>query len=209
MISTLVLIIVFYFLSKSSEEMTYDVFLLNQDVQSGCKIEKEMVYPVSIPEKSLLPEACKTLDEIIGKYCGRDMKNGALLSLNDLTVLQNGIHYPSSTNGNVLYSLSLESDDVNGWWIAKGNSVMIYIYDANQQVYETMNSQAADTGCVSVTIMESVRIIRLMDENGSEVTAEGVKPAMACLEVSKEQAQILFDAENSKKIKLIPQNPTD
>jgi hypothetical protein len=207
-ISVLVLLSVFYFLSRTTEDKAYNVFLLNQDVLSGCKIEKAMVYSLPIPEKSLLPEACRTLDEIIGKYCNRDMKNGALISMNDLTLLQNGIIYPSVKSGNVLYSLALESDDANGWWMAKGNLVLIYIYDANLLTYDEMNSQTADTGKASVTIMESVRIIRLLDENGSEVTTQGVKPAMACLEVSKEQAQVLFDAENSKKIKLIPQNPT-
>ncbi len=208
-ISILILCLLFCFLSKSSKEKTYSVFLLNQDVQSGSKIEKDMVYSVSIPLSCAFPDTCQKMEDIEGRYLACDMKNGELIAFHDLQTTQSGVVYPSVSEGKVLYTLALKAEDANGWWISKGNEILLYIYDDNIQRKGVTDfvSQEKAASENSIQIIEQAKIVRVMDETGKEIVQEGKPPGMICLELSEEQAQQLFKAENSKKIKLIALNP--
>ncbi|MHB1485167.1 MAG: Flp pilus assembly protein CpaB [Saccharofermentanales bacterium] len=195
-ISVLIFLILFYFMSKSAKENEYDIFLLNRDINAGEKIEKTMLTILSIPQSSILPNAYKDINEIIGKFVLNDMKKGDMLSKRDLINLQNGIIYPALHKGNVLYTISLKAEDANGWWLAKGNKVQVFI------------GKDSDDPVNSPEKIESAKIIRIMDESGAEINQDLIKePKMVCLEVKDEEAKILFKAEGTRKIKLIALNP--
>lgn len=201
-ISIFIFLILFYFLSQSAIEKEYNIFLINQDISAGEKIEKTMLSSIAIPQTCVLPQACKNADEIIGKILLNDLKKGDLLSVRDLIASQNGIIYPSLHKGMILYTLSLKAEDANGWWIAKGNRIKLYVSK------ETEQGSSFENQSNTIEIIESARIIRIMDETGVEIKQDLIKqPKMVCLEVSTEEAQILFLAEGTRKIKLLAMNP--
>lgn len=195
-ISIIIFILLFYFLSQSSKMKEYKVYLISRDIGAGEKIEKTMLSPISIPQNCVLPQVCKNADEIIGRFALNNMKKGDLLSYRDLSLLQNGIIYPSLHNGKILYTLSLKAEDANGWWIAKGNIVQLYVYENELNNVDQ-----------PIEIIEASRIVRIMDETGTEINQEYKQPRMVCLEVSALEAQILFKAEGTRKIKLLAMNP--
>ena len=208
-ISILIFVIIFYFLSQFAKEKTYKVFLLKQDLAAGNPLEQSMISIIEIPQSSVLPQSCKKFDEFLGKNIVNDMKAGELLSINDIQVEENGIKYPQLSEGMVLYTLTVDPDDVNGWWIAKGNDVVLLIYNPIIEKESFVNSSMQEAMIVlenSIQTIDSVKIIRIMDEKGKEVLPDGNEPKIICLEVTKEQAEILFKAENGKKIKLIAKN---
>lgn len=219
LISITILIVLFCVLFKFSKEKTYPVFLLNQNVPSGCRIERNMIRSVSLPQSSILPNICKKTEDIIGKVLARDMENGDLLSLKDLQIFENGVVYPSIAQGNVLYTLALNAEDANGWWITKGNKINLLIYDMkmaaavnpsieNESVGNPDSQNEAGLG-KPIQQIESVKIVRIMDEAGNEISQDGKPPKMVCLELSNAQAQELFQAENEKKVKLIAKNSNE
>lgn len=197
LISISILVILFCGLSKFSKEKTYPVFLLTQDVSSGCKIEKDMIRSVFIPESCNLPSICKRKEDIVDKILACDIKEGDILSLQDLSTSENTDGYPSIAQGKFLYTLALKAEDANGWWIKKGNEIDMLVYDATV------------TSMDPIQWIESVKIIRIMDESGNETLQDGEPPKMVCLELSNEQAHQLFQAENGKKIKIIAKSQTN
>lgn len=210
-ISILFFVLLFYLFSATAREKTYSIFLLNEDAQSGCMLVREMVRSVKIPESCALQGVCTDISEMEGKYLANDMEAGALLLIGDLLESRNGIAYPLASQDNVAYTLALEADNANGWWIAQGNEVSLYLYDdiKRKENYEDPLTSQESVNESPVQIIGPVRIIRIMTETGEEIQQDGSIPDMVCLELTKEQARILFCAENNKKIKLIAENTNE
>ena len=200
LISFAILLIMFYSLSRFAKEKTYPIFLLNRNVPAGCRIEKEMIRSVMVPESCIFPTALKKTADIVGSILSRDLNDGDILCLQDLQSSDSGIDYPTVSEGKLLYTLGLKPEDANGWWIRTGNEINLLLYDktidSNGSIKENQMKQ-----------IESVKIIRIMDESGNEIIQSGKPPKMVCLEMTEEQTQMLFQAENGKKIKLIAKNP--
>lgn len=209
-ISFLLLILIFTATSRMTKEKTYPVFLLKQDATAGCQMEEGMISTMMLPVSCILPNACVRSEDILGKFLLSNMKAGDMLTSHNLDVTCNGITYPDIGNGNVLYTIALKSENANGWWISKGNEAMVFLYENTEQEKEYEKISVQTNGylpVVPVRIIERVKIIRIMDENGIETSVSGKQPGMICIEINKEEARLLFNAENGKRIKIVAKNP--
>lgn len=205
-------LILFFILSQTVKEDTYTIFLVNRDLRSGTVLDETMLTSVKIPYSSTLPQTCRQMETIKGKTLNCDLNKGEVLSVRNLQPVQDGISYPDLDPGMVLYTLALEPDHANGWWIAKGNRVNLYLYTpAGLSEMSGTSDEVINPGDSPgpIQMIESVKIMRIMDENGKEAVQGETAPAMVCLEITKKQAETLFEAENVKKIKLIAENPEE
>lgn len=212
LISLALFISLYFLLSGLSNEKTYPVYLLNQDLNAGSKLEKTMFDIIMIPQSCNIPQACKKAEDIVGTYLVGDMKKGGLISVEDIAASQSGIIYPSIGQGKVLYTIALKAEDANGWWIGKGNDIILCVFDDSLQeksVEDPINQETSNEPANPIQMLESIKIVRIMDETGREILADGKPPKMVCMEVTKEQAEIIYKAENGKKIKIIAQNPNE
>lgn len=222
-ISIFTLLLLFYFLSQSGKEKTKIVYFINQDLEAGEKFESKMISTTNIPLSSSLTQAVSSINTIIGKRSINNLKKGDLISKKDINEKENGIAYPLLEEGKVLYTIALNPEDANGYWLEKGNEILIYIdeksnnnyspedktIDNNLNVKETKSDGDNNTlsgESVIVERIEKAKIVRIMDENGNETLLKNTKPKMICLEMTQTQAQFLFKAEKSKKIKILPHN---
>ncbi len=199
LISIAILMIIFYSLSRFVKEKTYPVFLLNKNVPAGCMIEKEMIRSVMIPESCIFPTAFKKAADIVGSILTRDMNEGDVLCLQDIQSSDSRIDYPTVSQGKLLYTLAFKPEDANGWWIRTGNEINLLLYDSTIDSNGSIEEN-------KILQIDSLKIIRIMDESGNEIIQSGKPPKMVCLEMTEAQTQMLFEAENGKKIKLIAKN---
>ncbi len=207
-ISIFIFVVLFYFLSFSSKEKAKKLYLLKTDIASGTLINKEMIEEIFLPINNNLMQACSDEKKIIGSYILSDMKKGDLISNHDLQISDSGVIYPMVAEGKVLYTMVLKPEEANGWWIQKGNEIIIYIQNekpTGPTVNQTGLTETDDQN--SVVILENIKIVRIMDELGAEMLPGSKKqPEIVCLEVTDKQAQKIFTSERDKKIKLLAKN---
>jgi Flp pilus assembly protein CpaB len=202
-VSIMILLTLYVLLHQQKKSDDIEIFLLNKNLSAGSIIASDMIRSVKIPKETILPNACKSREEIIGMFALTDMKKDGILSAEDIAIEQNGVSYKNLKEGDVLYTLALKPEDANGWWLAKGNIVDLLLL--NQSGYKA-ESETADEPGVFIDVIESVRILRIMDETGEQIDT-GEKPArLVCLELTMEQAKAVFKTENTKRIKIVAKN---
>ena len=187
---------------KESEKFT-SLYLFKSDLPSGSIIAAADILEIKVQSDTGLSTEYADAYEITGKYIHSDVRSGQLVLKSDLFDNESSRVYDDIEPGNVLYTLSLKAEDVNGWWIRPGNLVDILIYD--ETGYNNF-SQREDSDVKNPETIENLKIIRLMDENGKDTAKSGKPPVLICLETEYENAGILFEAEITKKIKIITGN---
>jgi Flp pilus assembly protein CpaB len=188
-------------------ETEYNVFLIRYPVQAGTKLNMDMIQQITLKGSSQFENAASKSDTLIGQYLRRDMESGQMLLIRDLYTQGDQNYFSGVTQGRVLYTLSVDADDANGWWLTPGLFVNLFLYDprftnpTKAITHENDNSIIMDS---PVQIIENIKLLRVMDNTGSCDYQTGKPPSMVCMEMTRDQAMLLFEAENSMKIKIIP-----
>lgn len=202
-ISIAILLILYLFLNQQDRSGDTEIFLLNKNLKAGSVIASDMIRGVKISRNTILPNACKSKEEIVGMFTLTDLKKDEILSVEDISIEKNGLSYQNLNEGNVLYTLALKPEDANGWWLAKGNIVDLLLL--KPAGLKPVSATVEESGII-IDVIESVRIARIMDETGVPIDT-GEKPAkLICLELSMEQAKAVFETESTKRIKIVAKN---
>lgn len=202
-ISITILLTLYVLLNQKNKGSEIEIFLLNKNLKAGSIIASDMIRSIKIPGETILPNVCKSEEEIIGMFTLTDIRKDEILSVQDISIEQNGLTYQSLNEGNVLYTLALKPEDANGWWLAQGNIVDLLLL--KQAGFKPDTATVEQSGII-IDVIESVRIARIMDETGVPI-GTGEKPAkLICLELTMEQARTVFETENTKKIKIVAKN---
>jgi len=190
---------------KESEKFT-KLYIYSKDLPAGSIIFNADITEIKVSSDSNLIQDYALLNAIEGKYIHSDVKSGQLIIGSDLFTHDAPAVFNDLEPGNVLYTLSMKAPDVNGWWIRPGNIVDVLILDVQISGQSNNLIPDQDNSGERVKILENLKVIRLMDENGKNIKDSGKLPVIICLEIAYEDARILFDAESTKKLKIITGN---
>jgi len=202
----ILLILLYSAVSGKEADKFTKLYAYNKDLPAGSIVFKTDISEIKVSNDSSLNQNYAPLNTIEGKYIHSDVKSGQLIIGSDLFEHEPLTVFKDLERGNVLYTLSMKAPDVNGWWIRPGNIVDILILDTKVHGQSNDLILGQDNPDERVIILENLRVIRLMDENGNNIKDSGKLPVIICLEISYEKAGILFDAESTKKIKIITGN---
>jgi len=201
----LVLLILLYSAvsGKESDKFTR-IYVYNKDLPAGSLITSTDILEIKIHRDGKLNQSYALLADIENMYIHSDVKSGQIIIESDLHLNENLTVFNDLEPGNTLYTLSIRAEDVNGWWLRPGNIVDILIFDKTEPNNKFALSE--DYTNDKITMLGNLKVVRLMDENGNNIKDSAKSPAIICLEIPYEKAGMLFEAEITKKIKIITGN---
>ncbi len=167
-----------------------------RDIKKGDTISNDMVRIIEIPA-DLFNNSLGDKDMFIGKTAGRDIGAGDIISVNDIEPECKVNDYPVIGPGKRLFSMHIEPEQANGCWLFENNMIDLYlqlpVFTNDQGTAE----EITDTISSSVIVVENVRIIRIMDENGSEISNGSGSSRILSLELDPEIIKIVaFSVKN-------------
>ena len=168
------------------------VVMVKTDIPAGSQISLEQLTLVEIPENAA---AClmTELTEAAGQWTAVGLKAGEIISRQRLAVSASGLQYPDSGPGRRLLTLNLNPADANGYWLAAGNRVDLYLVPRNRENF------------ADIQVMENIRIMSVLS-GGSEENG-GIKSSLSgdcliCFDLNSEQARLLSSAPGIYDIRL-------
>lgn len=163
-----------WFAGSSRKDIdTIEVVSISADIRAGTRIEAEYLDYIEITDASYRETYFQDIQEVLGQWLLFDLKQGEILTRNRLDVKAAGIDYPGSAPGRRLMTVRLSPAEANGFWLAEGNRVDLYLVPRN-------------TGETETRKIPDLEIVRL------------IKPAsspeqLICLDISRKQADFLAD----------------
>lgn len=208
-ISIIILICVYFALTAHGSRKEHIVYILKTDRNAGAIIDDEMVYSAMIPNEVALPNAISSTEDFKNRVLLRNMKSGDILSVNDFGNLTDGVLYPDLEVGMELFSISMKPENANGWWLYEENRINLYVYLPVGLGYGTLDSKDSELlkkPADSVTVIENIRIMKILDETGEPAAAGDKNNRIICLELKSDQVKLLVSAEKNGIVRLSAHN---
>lgn len=195
---TLAMIIMAWYAGKGRvrEPMTL-VVAARCDIPAGCQITADQLIQIQIPAKLKADCYLTEITEVAGQWTANSLQEGELVSTQRLARIAVGLAYPDPGPGRRLLTIKLEAADANGFWLAAGNRVDIYLIPHNRE------------SNISIQVLENIRI---MDIIGSESAAGGIaqpsagEDALICLDLDMVQARLISGAQGLYDLRLAAVN---
>lgn len=177
------------FSAKNNKERS-SILVAVRDIRHGETISRDMFREVEM-QNDLFMNGVTWSDELSSNSAGRDIFCGDVLSQNDLSLSDRATEYPVMDPDNKLYSICLRPEQANACWLYENSYIDIFV-----EIPTFSNSTELMNGTIenilsSVHVIENVRIIRILDENGKEITEDSGDSRILCLELSAEEIKIL------------------
>ncbi len=201
----LVLLILLYSAvsGKESDKFT-KLYVYNRDLSAGSIIVSSDISEIKIHTEDKLNQNYAKQENIEGKYIHSDVKSGQFVIDSDLHLNESLTVFNDLEPGNVLYTLLMKAEDVNGWWLRPGNIVDILIFDKPE--HNNKFDLSEDNSEEKITLLGNLKVVRIMDENGNNIKDSAKSPVIICLEIPFEKAGVLFESELTKEMKIITGN---
>lgn len=201
----LIILILIYASANGNESKGYaGIYIFNKNLPAGSIVGMSDILEIKVQSNQKLTADYALPENIEGKYIHSDVREGQAVITGDLYENAARTVFSDLKPGNVMYTISLKPQDANGWWLRPGNIIDILVFDNTAGRLEQSQNFISDNE--KVTVIDEIKIIRVMDDDGNNVEDSKKAPGMLCLEVDYEKAKILFEAENSKKIKVVMGN---
>lgn len=181
--------------SQKPAEETVGVLAARVDIPAGSRVTSDQLAVVMIPSSLLIDGYFENQVEVVGMWTSVSLSAGELVSRSRLKPDAIGLSYPDPGPGRRLITLKLEPADANGYWLAAGNRIDLYLIPRNRDTeYE-------------IQILEQIRIMAILDEgSGAAVTgfasAAPVSGRLICLDLNHEQAFLIISLQGSHDIRL-------
>jgi len=188
---------------RDSGESMVQVLTTRNRITAGSALKADDLVLVDLPSRLMISSYLMDPKAVIGQSVDRDLQQGQLIDRSWLHEDPNGIAYPDARPDGRLYSLRLQPEQANGFWIATGNRVDIHLIPKGEAIEGLPD------------LLPGIRILSLIGSGKNEDSgaAASVLPgpsssgsALVCLDVNTAQARVLAQAETRYVIKLVPLN---
>ncbi|HBP38828.1 MAG TPA: hypothetical protein DD640_08840 [Clostridiales bacterium] len=200
---TLILLILVWLAGQNRSSVKYAAaYAARCDIPAGFQITADQLITVEIPEELLTDSYLTDASLIVGQWTTLPIQTGELISKPRLTPEASGLVYPDSGPGRRLMTIELEAVDANGFWLAAGSRVDLFLIPRNRE------------SLTDIQVLENVRIMDIFSEDGEKTglaptTSGGAK--LICLDLCLEQVHIINNAAGLYTIRLaaINESATD
>ncbi len=188
---------------RPPDEPTRSVLAAKRAVRAGQVLAQEDFIAVKLPVKFVIDEYVTDPDVVIGAVTDRELSPGQLIDNRWLNTRPDGVAYPDGRTDGRLYTLRLQAEQANGFWLAAGNRVDVHLIPRGEPLEDLPD------------ILPNVRVLAMigLDQPSSQNGALSGAPAplaggtaLVCLDVNTAQARVLARAEPCCVIKLVPIN---
>lgn len=180
--------------------MTRPIIRMTRTVSAGAAISAADISVITLPDDPALVDYASDPAAVIGQAAQDTLAAGELLSSAHIGPQAKGLVYPQAGPGRRIMSLKLTPEDANGYWLAAGNRVDLYVVPQGP----------ADT--IPAQVVRDIRVMALLNQDGTALAGLAgsvTQTALICLDVSDEEAVILATAESQADIKIVVINEPD
>ncbi len=187
---------------------TTEIVVMRHDLTAGSILQPEDLKTIEIQAEAVSASALRTVDSAVGKALLHPLAAGQVVHDNWLRAQPAGIAYPDAAPGCRLYTLRLQAENANGFWLAAGNLVDIHLVSrgsSNVNGDDNFSSMLPEM----LPAIKVTAILKKDDNDSNSISAVAGQQAdapLVCLAVSAAEARILAIAEASCLIKLVPVN---
>ncbi|MGI6326879.1 MAG: Flp pilus assembly protein CpaB [Saccharofermentanales bacterium] len=183
-------------------EATIQILAARCDIPAGSRIEADHLALISIPASLNRAGYLENQELAIGRWTTGFLAEGEFITTNRLHDRARGLSYPDAALGRRLITLKLEPAAANGFWLAAGNHIDLFLIPHSQDRESEM------------LILEQIRIMAVLDENtGHRLTDTHLATTtgrLICLDLNVEQAGLILGRLGSHDIRMavVNENPT-
>jgi Flp pilus assembly protein CpaB len=163
------------------------------DIPAGCQISADQLTEVEIPAEILSGSYLQDIAAITGQWTTLPVLAGELISSPRLARSAAGLIYPDPGPGRRLLTLELKAADANGFWLAAGNHVDLYLIPRNRE------------SIADLQVLENIRIMAILSGAGQSTglsQSSSGRDALICLDLNLEQARMINGAVGLYDIRL-------
>lgn len=168
------LVILAWIGGSNNKATTVEVICAAADIEAGTIIGEQQLSAISVEKDDISGSFFLIGTDIIGSQAISDIKADEIITTDRISSEAAGIDYPGGNEDRRLMTVSLPPDAANGYWLAEGNIIDLYLVprSATEKVLHKLPG------------LEIVKIISNSSSSGQ----------LLCLDLSCDQADFL--AEN-------------
>lgn len=197
--------VIYTFISNKSNGKITDIYVWKQDIGAGNSVSEDMFQKISLEDKNISESLGVIVGDIVGRTIIREIKKGDIVSENDFYNDDTHTVYPILEPGNQLYTIAVKASEANGWWLYPDRTINIYL-----TLFSNLNSgdgtpsedSLLDKTLNFVQVIEDVKIIKIMNDDGNAYTGNEGSHKLLCVELSTEKIKILLQAEKHGTIRV-------
>jgi len=169
-------------------EKTVACVVAREKIAAGSQILASQLETIRLPASAA---ACclNDISQAEGRWTSQEILPGELISSGRLAVPAPGIQYPDAGAGRRLMTIKLEPSDANGFWLAAGNRIDLYLVPVNRE------------NGLEIQVMEGIRVLAVLN-GGSAGASNGAgagamkanAETLLCLDLSAGQVRLIFNA---------------
>lgn len=163
------------------------------DIPAGCQISADQLMLIRIPADLKADCYLTDITDAAGQWSAAPLQKGELISRQRLARSAVGLTYPDPGPGRRLLTIKLDSADANGFWLAAGNRVDIFLIPHNRD------------SIGEIQILENVRIMDIISgETGKTGLAQPASGSdtLLCLDLNIDQARLISGAQGLYDLRL-------
>ncbi len=179
--------------SGKSKVQMINAVIAKKTIPAGSQIAIEELDLILLPASAVADFYLSDINQAIGQWTSVSLSAGELINSKWLSQSASGLRYPDPGPGRRLLTIDLDPADANGYWLAAGNCVDLYLIPKNR------------TEATDLQILENIRIMAVL--NGSQKSEGNIATSnnsrqMLCLDLNVEQARFISGASGLYDIRL-------
>ena len=188
---------------REREQPMVSVLTAKGTIRAGQVVTSEDLSVIELPERFRISEYVTDPEMVIGSASDRDLTAGQLIDRRWLHDRPAGVAFPDARTDGRLYTLRLQAEHANGFWLAAGNRVDVHLIPKGEPNVEIPDI-LPDVRILSIIGTGPAQTDRTSVDQYANPSADG--SALICLDVNTAQAHVLAMAESRCIVKLVPIN---
>jgi Flp pilus assembly protein CpaB len=186
----IIIICIFFAVSGEQDTKTESVMIANREILRGQELTDDMFTIVQVSEGSFIKAFRKAEDGISGIVL-RNVPDGDILLCEDVGDIEDMTRFPNLEPGKRSYSLMLKPEQANGCLLFENGRVDIYVHLSSSLAGSEPGAQLLEAIKANVHVVENVRIIKILDECGHEISPDSGNSRIICFELDPEDIKLI------------------